>query len=329
LGRLSSGDLVSFHALLLELVRARVPLPEGLRAFARSLRGAAFRTRVEALADEVAGGKPLSEALASVDGLPRDYAAIFAAAETGGDLALLLEIVVARGELEEGAKRRFRDALVYPTVTLLAAIAGAAAFALVLGPELRALYAAAGAELPRLLVFLCDRADLLAAGLAVGGLAAVALSPRFLARLAARRDANLRLATFARALGMFLARGLPAAAAFRALRPAYEDGFPAGTFDRVLQRLDAGLVLATALEPEAALPRAFVRAVGLAEERRGRDESLVRLAARAEQRFDLFVRQLEALLPAVFMLVLGVVVGTAAVAVFLAVQELARQLGST
>jgi type II secretory pathway component PulF len=326
--RLGPEDLATIDRLLLELVAARSPLPSGLAAFATSVGDPRIRAALEALRADLASGLALSEAAARRSELPPEYGALLAAGEASGDLAGALERLVARAEVEAATRRRFREALAYPAVTLAAAIGGTAAFGWVLGPELRTVFAHAGAEVPPLASFFAAGGTTIAVGLALGGVALLALAPRWLERLAVRRGADLELAAFARSLGSFLGRGAPAAVAVRALRPAHAPALPTGTLDRVLERLEAGATLARALEPEDAFPRALVRAVAAGEGRGGIEPALARFAARAELRFDLLVHRIELFLPLILLGGLGALVAAGALALFGSIQELTRALGS-
>lgn len=331
--RLSFDDLALLNGQLLELVEARVPLPQGLEAWARELHGARLEAVLVALRRDVEAGTPLSEALANRPEVPPVYRALVAAGEASGDVTSILALLHEQAQVDADLDRRVREALVYPGMALAIALGGAAASALLVFPRLRELYDSLGIEIPPPTALLVGAVSAVAdhplVALVVAGGLAYALRdvPRRVAARVVRGTAGASrgLATFSRALGGLLERGVPLPAAVRALGEVAPDGV---SLEAVAARLDGGGRLADALRDEPGFPRTYTWTVGAAESRGDLPATLLDLARRNEREFQRATRLAEQAVGPMCLAGVGAVAGVVAVSVFLPLFELQKSLQS-
>jgi general secretion pathway protein F/type IV pilus assembly protein PilC len=115
--RLSGEQLVTFTALLAQLVDAGLPLHDSLIALEEQYRGEKFHAVITSLADQIKNGKGLSEAMQqhsrSFDKL---YCAMVAAGETSGALSMVLNRLAAYLEKDQKLRRQIGTAMLYPSV---------------------------------------------------------------------------------------------------------------------------------------------------------------------------------------------------------------------
>lgn len=329
--RLSYDDLALLNGQLLELVEARVPLPRGLEAWARELDGARLAPVLVALRRDVEAGVPLSQALANRPEVPAVYKALVAAGEASGDLGSILALLHEQAQVDADLDRRVREALVYPGLALAMALAGAAASALLVFPRLRELYDSLGIAIPAPTALLVGAVGAVADHPLVALAAAAGLSyalrdaPRRLAARVVRGTAGASrgLATFSRALGGLLERGVPLPAAVRALGEVA----PAGaSLEAVAARLDAGSRLSDALRDEPSFPRTYTWSIGAAEARGDLPATLLELARRNEREFQRATRLAELAVGPVCLAGVGAFAGLVAVCVFLPLFETQKAL---
>jgi type II secretory pathway component PulF len=336
---LSNEDLALLHKHLQELVAAKVPLPAGLKALAMDLSGGPLLEVVRSLEGALAQGTPLSEAAAACGpAIPRIYVELLAAGEETGDLAGSLELLVHQAEVDAEIDGRVRDAIVYPAVTLaFALIAGAGSLA-ILSSGYREMFTSWGVTLPVLTEFVLDLGAFCEQAfvpLVVVSLVLAALAPRWLKRVGRALlyplvvpQLHLRnLAGFSRALGGFLARGVPAPRAMGAILRTGSDLFSERVLRAVGDRLEGGESLADALRAEpGAFPPTYVWSLAVAGERGTLPETLLDLARRYEDLFRRRVLVLTGLLTPVLLLGIGLLIAFSFLSIFLPMFEMMRML---
>lgn len=329
--RLSYDDLTLLNGQLLELVQARIPLPRGLEAWARELDGARLEAVLVALRRDVEAGTPLSQALANRPEVPAVYRTLVAAGEASGDLTSILALLHEQAQVDADLDRRVREALVYPGLALAMALGGAAASALLVFPRLGELYDSIGMEVPPPTALMVGAVTavvdhpLVALVVAAGLAYALRDLPRRVAARVVRGTAGASrgLATFSRALGGLLERGVPLPAAVRALG----DVAPAGaSLEAVAARLDGGGRLADALRDEPSFPPTYTWTIGAAEARGDLPAALLDLARRNEREFQRATRLAEQAVGPMCLAGVGAVASVVAVCVFLPLFEIQKAL---
>ncbi len=119
-GRLSDEEAAQLAARVAELARAGLPLESGLRAWAAELQQWRLSSAVRELADRLAEGRSLDEAIQH-DGLrlPAHVRALVVAAVRSGRLPEVLEEFVDLQQAQSQLRRRVWVSLSYPLVLLV------------------------------------------------------------------------------------------------------------------------------------------------------------------------------------------------------------------
>ena len=191
-------DLISFCFHMQQIARANAPLLEGLKDLIGSTENSRFRDLLTLVADDLEGGKLLSEALAAH---PRVFDKVFVALVRAAEKSDQMETVFARleGRLKQQDElhAEFTRLLIYPSLAATAVLAAAAVLLFYLTPKLAMLVSSLNLPMPattRALIAVSDaaRAHLpwLLPGLAVA-LAGTVVGFRQSPRLAARLDGLL------------------------------------------------------------------------------------------------------------------------------------------
>jgi general secretion pathway protein F len=333
--------LVLFSQELLALLEAGLNLAEALSTLHSKERHAGVRAVLAAVLQALREGRNFSDVLAQApQHFPDVYVATVRASERSGDLAQALTRYIAYQVQFEGLRKKLVSAAIYPAMLLLV---GGFVTLFLLGyvvPRFAVAYESSGRELPwlsaMLLAFgkLVDKnwhaaaAALLAPAAALawgvgraGGRAWLAARVLGLPWLAQRADA-FRLARFYRALSLLLASGiaLPRAmgmvggllgprqqAALASCRLALEQG----------RSLSAALV-------DAGLASAVAESLVKVGERSGQMADMLERTARfADDEFSRWVDWASRLLEPVLMVLIGLVVGTVVVLMYMPIFELA------
>lgn len=116
-------DLIALNEEIRALVRAGVPLDEGLTAMALDTPGALGR-QVDELGHRLSQGEPLAQVLADPQfGVPPAYQAVVAAGVRAGRLEVALEGIATSARLQLDTRRQATTGLVYPVLVLFMAYA--------------------------------------------------------------------------------------------------------------------------------------------------------------------------------------------------------------
>ncbi len=147
--KVKPADLMNFSRQLAAFLRAGIPILDALRSLIDEVSNAVFRQVLVDIADTLASGVPLAEAMATHDQLfPRYYVGILRSAELTGNLDTVLDQLAAYIERDLEAKRAVKSALMYPMVIMGMAVVTVAILVGWVLPKFEDFFAGFDAKLP-------------------------------------------------------------------------------------------------------------------------------------------------------------------------------------
>ncbi len=147
--RVTRRDLIGFCFHVQQLSRAGVPLLDGLRDLIAVTGNTHFREVLSLVADDLEGGRLLSEALAHHPQVfDPVFVALVQAAEASDQLGLVCERLETRLKAQEELAAEFTRLLIYPAVVGLAVLAAAWVLLFYLTPKLATLVASLDLQVP-------------------------------------------------------------------------------------------------------------------------------------------------------------------------------------
>ncbi|AYZ67265.1 type II secretion system F family protein [Burkholderia multivorans] len=335
-------EITRFTQQLASLLQAGLPLAPALEMLART-RGPDGMPRIAAgLAREIVGGRRFAAALARY---PSQFGSLYRQlieiGETSGALGPVLARIADHRERADAQRRKLRAALAYPVAVILFALAITIALMLWVAPTFRQIFDGFGAALPaptRMLLALASATAAwgtpLLAGVVAAGLAArhaIRHSPAL--RLSLSRHllrmplvgpmlSRFAAARWCRSLATLLGAGVPLADAFTTLeRTAGHPVFEQATA-RIAARVLRGARLADAMHAAGCFPDDVVQPIAVAEETGALDTMLTDIAALCERQLDAHLDTLAALGEPLIVIVLGALVGSLVVAMYLPILQL-------
>ncbi len=142
-------DLISFCFHMQQIARANAPLLEGLKDLIASTENSRFRDLLALLADDLEGGKLLSEALtAHPDVFDRVFIALVRAAETSDQMEVVFARLETRLKQQDELQTEFTRLLIYPSLAATAVFAAAGVLLFYLTPKLALLVASLNMPMP-------------------------------------------------------------------------------------------------------------------------------------------------------------------------------------
>lgn len=342
----SRRDLISFCFHMQQLARANTPLLDGLKDLIDSTEASGFRDLLALVADDLEGGKLLSEALAAHPGtFDRVFVALVRAAEKSDRLETVFARLEAQLKQEDEFHNEFTRLLIYPALAAVAVFAAAGVMLFYLTPKLALLVTGLNLPMPlatQLLVNLSawGRQDLpwLLGALALGSLA-LAVAVRRSGRLAERMDelllrlpvlgSALRKRILARVtslLALLLQSGVGLLEALQACADSADNRVIGGKFLLAAQQIAAGGRVGDSLGQQALFPPLVLRMIHTGEANGVLAEALENVAwFFARDSRESLTRALKLLEPGMAAL-LGLLLALILLAVFLPVYQIIGEL---
>mgnify|MGYP002624321748 CR=1 FL=1 len=344
--RLSTRRLLLLTQALLEALDAGVPLLSTFAAIADQEGDERVAAMLVDVADRIAAGQALSDALAShPKAFPPIYCALVRAGEQSGSLPKVLHSMAGFLEWRLEIAGTVKQAMIYPVVV------GVAGYSMVLFllsfviPRLGSVLDKIGNELPAASRMLIDGSDFVAGNIgpiAAGSVASLVAfllllrAPVFrgivlgaLGALPVVRDVvrTFAIAQFARTFGVLLNAGLTMTNALQLGAASVSLPDLRGRIDAARERILGGARLAEALEDEEVLPPVAMSMVQVGEEAGRLPITFERLGRLYDREVRDSVKRALALLEPVVTVLLGVVVGGVAVLVVVTIYSAMKGLG--
>ncbi len=300
---LSVRVLAQMYGQLADLLRAGVPLLRGLRLLGRSKANPRLAGIMAKVADDVADGMRLADAMAAhEDAFPTIQVAMVRAGERGGFLEDVLERMGGFLEMQADMRAKVTGSLIYPVALIVVGL-GIVIFALVFFvPQFQDFYGQMDLPLPtRILLassaFLTERwfiAIVLFGGIA-GGVWWALRRPDVHRRVIAAQMRlpklgpllrGIAIGRFTRILGTLLENGIPLIQAMQISRDAAGNVLLAEAIDEATEAVRAGESLADPLARSGLFNDDIVEMISVGESANNLATVLVTIAETIEKRVD-------------------------------------------
>ncbi len=338
--------VTQFARQLSTLQDAGLSILRSLRILEEQQKKGPFRKIIGYVADDIEGGSTLSEAMARY---PKCFNLLFtnmvAAGELGGVLDVILSRIADFMEKAEKLKSRVKGAMMYPAVVMT--IAFAILIGLMIGivptfAEVLIDMTDGAATLPTLTLTLMNISEWLLHGFGVpgGGAIAVVIAPfviiftiKFLKRfkicsyamdviklklpIIGKLTYKIAVARWTRTLGTLISAGVPILDAINITRDTSGNEVYARALDKVHAAIRQGDTFANPLKATKTVDGLVVNMIDVGEETGDLDKMLYKIADNFDEEVDVMVGSLMSLLEPVLIVVLGGLVGTIVLAMFL------------
>ena len=343
--RLSAKHLTLFTRQLATMTKVS-PLEESLRIISRQSEQETVRTAVARVADGVAQGRRLADALsADPRSFPPLYRAMVAAGETSGSLPELLDRLSLLLERQSEMRGKLLSALAYPIVLTLVAIAVVAAVMIAVVPKVVEQFDDVGQQLPlltRIVIaissFLAQNWIVLLLALPLLGLLGWRLLQEHRIRLAVDRQLlklpllgrlirDLHAARMARTLSTMIESRLPLIEGLRLTAGTIHNRALRAATEEMVSAIRAGGSLSGAMARAGVFPPLLVYLAASGESAGQLDVLLARAADYLEREFDNFTATALSLLEPAIVVVMGAIVTLIVLAILLPILQLQTLIG--
>lgn len=343
IGGVPSKDKMFFVRQLAFMVGAGVPLAQSLELTTDQITNLGFKKAMMKLTKDVEAGIPLSQALEKKEGIfDKVVTNLIKAGEESGKLEMILNRIADDMEKKEDFKNKLKGALIYPVVVIIAIIAIVILLMMFMVPQMSKLYADQGATLPLATQIVINISDFLTkgnGGILIFGFVLIMLisfiyyrhtpSGRLVTdRLSLRiplfgevlRKANA--AEFANTLSMLLNAGIPILDALLLVSESTENVYIKNQIMDARMKVEKGIPLSLPILNSDAFPTMLGYMIRVGEETGKIDEILLKVGSQYSKEVEFFTNNINKLIEPIILVMMGLVVGGLAIAVYLPIMNL-------
>ncbi len=341
--KITSADLAVFTRQLATMMSAGVPLVQAFDIVGRGHDNPSMQDLLLAIKADIESGTAMAVALRKYPQYFDDLVCnLVAAGEQAGVLDVLLDKIATYKEKTESIKGKIKKAMFYPAAVIGVAVIVTAVIMLFVIPQFKELFTSFGADLPAFTLLVIAISDFmrewwwaLAAGLAAAGFAI----GKFFKRSAKFREIVDRLslkipvigailnkaaiARFARTLSTMFAAGVPLVEALESVAGATGNVVYTNAVLRMREDVATGQSLQLTMRQQDIFPHMVIQMTAIGEESGSLDEMLAKVADFFEEQVDNAVDALSSLLEPLIMVVIGGLVGSLVIAMYLPIFKLA------
>ncbi|MFG0260758.1 MAG: type II secretion system F family protein [Phycisphaerales bacterium JB041] len=354
-GRVKAKQLTMFTRQLSTLQDAGLPLLRSLQILESQAKPGGLKNTLITVCEEVEGGTSLSDSFSKCPKtFDRLYVKMVAAGEIGGVLDIILQRLAEFMEKSERLKRRIKGAMVYPIVVIAVAILIMVFIMVFIIPKFEEIFTDFGVALPALTMWLINTSRWVGGTAtpdqAMPGVVWIIASPFIvifgwkLIRKAgpgrAITDIMLlwtpilgklirksTIARFTRTLGTLISAGVPILEAIKITAETSGNYVFEKALMNVHDSIREGESFAGPLRESKTCDAIVVNMIDVGEETGELDAMLLKVADNYDEEVDVAVASLVSLLEPLMVVVLGGMVGTIVVAMFLPLVAMINSLG--
>lgn len=344
---IKARDIAFFSRQIATMMKSGVPLVQSLDILANGQKNPKFAKLITEIKTEVEGGSALNETLNQhkvyFDEL---YVSLVRAGESAGVLDTVLATIADYKERMESIKSKVKKALFYPAMILVVAILVTAVLLIYVIPQFQTSFQAFGADLPSFTLMVIDASNWMQANgvflflliiAAIAGLIMAKKRSRNFARLLDRMMLKIpiigpvlhksAIARFARTLAITFRAGVPLVEGLDSVAGATGNIVYSEAVQQIKQDVSVGHSLNLSMAQSGLFPHMAVQMAAIGEEAGALDEMMVKVAEFYEEEVNNAVDTLSSTLEPLIMVVIGGIVGTLVVAMYLPIFKLAATVG--
>ena len=344
--RITSKEIAVFSRQLATMMKSGVPIVTSFEIMAGGQKNPKMSQMLNAIRADIESGTSLSEALGKFpvqfDELYRNLAK---AGESAGVLETVLDTIANYKEKTEALKKKIKKALFYPATVIAVAILVSAILLVFVVPQFQQVFKSFGADLPAFTLMIIAASDFMIAWwwlilfIVVGAIMATIFFfkrstafQHFVDRMMLKIPVigqvlhNAAIARFARTLATTFKAGVPLVEALDIVAGATGNSVYEKAVMRIKDDVAVGYQMNLAMRQVNLFPHMVVSMTAIGEEAGALDTMLIKVAEFYEEEVDNAVDALSSLLEPMIMIIIGMVVGSMVIGMYLPIFKLAAAI---
>src|SRR4249919_676617 len=341
--RITAKDIAVFSRQIATMLKSGVPIVTSMEIIAGGQKNPKMRDLVNSIRTDIESGSSFSESLSKhpvqFDELFRN---LVRAGESAGVLDTVLDTVATYKENIEALKGKIKKAMFYPAMVVAVALLVSAILLVWVVPQFKDVFANFGAELPAFTLAVINLSEFMVKWwwlifLVIGGsiVGFIALKKRSeavahgLDRLVLKLPVigkimnEAALARFSRTLAVTFAAGVPLVEALDTVAGACGNTVYEKAVRRMRDDVSVGYQVNVAMKQTGMFPHMVTQMTAIGEEAGALDTMLYKVAEFYEAEVNNAVDALASLLEPIIVVMLGVIVGSMVIAMYLPIFKLA------
>ncbi|AKH20526.1 type II secretion system F family protein [Sedimenticola thiotaurini] len=341
--RITPGDIAIFSRQLATMMESGVPLVQAFDIVGRGHDNPSMQDLILSIKADVEGGTALAEALAKhplyFDDL---FCNLVRAGEAAGVLEDLLDKIATYKEKTESIKGKIKKALFYPAAVIIVAILVTILIMLFVIPQFESLFSSFGGDLPaftKMVISISKWMNSYWWLMLLGVIGSVYVFSYSFKRSRKMRHVidkltlqipiigviihKATIARFSRTLATMFAAGVPLVEALESVAGATGNIVYSDAVMRMREDVATGQSLQLTMKQQQLFPHMVVQMVSIGEESGSLDHMLSKVADFYEEEVDNAVDALSSLMEPLIMVVIGGLVGSLVVAMYLPIFKMA------
>ncbi|MBK1694316.1 type II secretion system protein F [Chromatium weissei] len=341
--KITSADLSIFTRQLATMMGAGVPLVQAFDIVGRGHDNPSMQDLILTIKQDIEGGTAMALAMSKHPLYFDDLVCnLVAAGEQAGILDNLLDKIAVYKEKTESIKGKIKKAMFYPTAVIAVAVLVTVVILLFVIPKFKELFSSFGADLPAFTLMVIQLSELLQEwwwAMLLGAGSFIYSFGYIYKRSRAMREGIDRLvlripiigpilnkaalARFARTLSTMFAAGVPLVEALQSVSGATGNIVYQDAVLKMREEVATGQSLQLAMRQRDIFPHMVIQMTAIGEESGALDAMLAKVADFYEEQVDNAVDSLSSLLEPMIMVVIGGLVGSLVVAMYLPIFKMA------
>ncbi len=345
--RITPKDIAIFSRQIATMMKSGVPIVQSLEIIGNGQKNVRMRNLVESVRTDIESGSSIYESMSKhpvqFDELYRN---LVKAGESAGVLEVVLDTIATYKENTEALKGKIKKALFYPAMIIAVALIVSAIMLVYVVPQFEDVFKNFGAELPAFTQIIVNMSRFMVSWwyLILGAIIAAIIAfiffykrslafQHFLDRMILKVPVvgqimhNSAVARFARTLATTFKAGVPLVEALESVAGATGNTVYEKAVLRIRDDVSVGYQVNLAMKQVNLFPHMVVQMAAIGEEAGALDTMLFKVAEFYEQEVNNSVDALASLLEPMIMVVIGVLVGSMVIGMYLPIFKLAAVVG--
>lgn len=335
--KITQRDILLFTRYLSTMIAAGLPIMQALDIVAHDQDNATMQALVMGIKNDISSGKTLAESFKKYPQHFNDlYISLISAGEKSGTLEKILNRLGDYMERTETLKKKLKKALIYPIAILSVALIVSLVLLIFVVPQFQSMFKSFGAQLPAFTRGVVALSDFIRGWwwMFIIVLVAAVVGLRYLIRSSPRVQYvldrfKLRLyiigpvtqkgiiARFARTMSTTMEAGMPIVESMKTMAPVMGNKLYTDAVMQICADLSSGHQLSISMASTKLFPNMAVQMIAVGEASGSLATMLNKVADYYEEEVSHTVDNMSSLLEPLIMLVLGVLVGSFVVAMYL------------
>ncbi|NVN99223.1 MAG: type II secretion system F family protein [Geobacteraceae bacterium] len=339
-------SLITFNQELLVLIKAGLPIIQSLDTILERIEKGRLAEVLEIIRDDIKGGSSLSDAFERhPSAFSHLYIASIRAGERTGDLPQTIKRYITFLKKTEGFRKKVITALFYPAILLSVAFVAITLLLVYVVPTFSQVYADAGSRLPTPTLVLIAFTSILKKffplliGAVVCGVyffrrwanteSGRMIVDKFTLKIPVIGDvfAKYAIVSFTRTLATIIESGIPIVESLRMSVGTLNNKVLEVRLTAAIRRVEEGVSLSVAIDGAKLMPTLALRMLSVGESTGSLEEMLEGISDYFEEELDQKLHLLSTAIEPAIMVIMGVVIGTIIVTMYLPVFKIAGTVG--